>query len=222
MKERSIMKRNNKKNLVCLAMALGLFVSGGILPQTVHAQTQKSKNVEVTYAQKAKKQNGTKNILVTENKKTKGVKYPLPIYDKATTYPLPIYDKATTYPLPIYDKATTYPLPIYEEAITYPDYIAKVDVMPQIVDEDEAFDYLSNVLSKISKFKMGKYFIEVEDIQDFPTATTNQEEWYFAYGKEVKGEFVPSKYFAVSEKGEIFEYSFEKDRWFILAVPYKK
>lgn len=200
MKERSIMKRNNKKNLVCLAMALGLFVSGGILPQTVHAQTQKSKNVEVTYAQKAKKQNGTKNILVTENKKTKGVKYPLPIYDKATTYPLPIY----------------------EEAITYPDYIAKVDVMPQIVDEDEAFDYLSNVLSKISKFKMGKYFIEVEDIQDFPTATTNQEEWYFAYGKEVKGEFVPSKYFAVSEKGEIFEYSFEKDRWFILAVPYKK
>lgn len=200
MKERSIMKRNNKKNLVCLAMALGLFVSGGILPQTVHAQTQKSKNVEVTYAQKAKKQNGTKNILVTENKKTKGVKYPLPIYDKATTYPLPIY----------------------EEAITYPDYIAKVDVMPQIVDEDEAFDYLSNVLSKISKFKMGKYFIEVEDIQDFPTATTNQEEWYFAYGKELKGEFVPSKYFAVSEKGEIFEYSFEKDRWFILAVPYKK
>ncbi|MDO4792912.1 MAG: hypothetical protein Q3993_01925, partial [Filifactor alocis] len=104
--------------------------------------------------------------------------------------------------------------------ITYPDYIANVDVMPAIVDEEDAFDYLFSVLSNIPKYKLGKHRIQVEKHKDLPSASGAQE-WYFAYGPK-KGKFTASKYFAVDKNGVIFEYNAKKNLWSPLVLAVKK
>lgn len=214
------MKHNIKKAL-SISLVLTIVFSTSILPQVSHAQSttkQKTTNKTISYSEfnkqnNPKKQNGRKNILVIKNKKTKinGVNYPDFIPQ----------DNAITYPDRINDSWVTYPDIPSEDHITYPEYLYPSDAMPLIIDEEDAYDYLYDVLSSIKRFNLNKNFIEIEEFEDFPFAG-DVEEWYFSYGPEKNGVLIPTKYFAVNEEGDIFEYNFKTDSWSVLAVVYKK
>ena len=192
------MKRNNK-HWMRLSIAMSLMFSVSILPQA--AQAHPKSPGQTSYIQEVKKtQQKPETKKFSVNGKTKSVPHILMTPN---------------------NNAITYPKRIHDDWITYPDYIAEFEVLPEILDEDEAYDYLFAVLGNLKKYNLKKHIIETEDPEDFPSAS-DVEEWYFSYGKEKKGEFIPSKYFAVNEDGEIFEYNAEKDAWFILVMPYTK
>lgn len=214
-----IMKNIVKK--LGLVMALTMLISASVLPGITHAEKatkkQSKKTTVTTYQQtkknSSKKINGTKNILVIKNnkKKTKAITYPdVIVKDQAITYPEVKKEPGTTYPLEIEDK----------DYITYPEFLCPMNILPEIFDEDEAYEYLFDVLSGIKKYNMKKHVLEVEDPINWDSEEAT--EWVFSYGKYIEEEFVPTKYFAVNENGDIFEYSFEDATWYLLAVPYIK
>lgn len=100
--------------------------------------------------------------------------------------------------------------------ITYPDYNVEQIL---INDEEDAMDYLSNILENLKGYDLVKNDLIFEDDYDFIPASEN-EHWYFAYGRTVKGNFIVKKYIAVTEFGEILEYNISTDTWYTLKALY--
>ena len=100
----------------------------------------------------------------------------------------------------------------------YPDYnVNKIFIN----DEEEAMDYLYDILDNLKGYDLTKNEIVHEDDYEFTPASDN-EHWYFAYGKNIKGNFTPKKYIAVTDLGDILEYDIENDTWFTLKALYIK